>query len=230
MKSCIKLGMMYQYGKGIKKDIYQATKYYHKACGTIEGSGCSMLGELELNRPKGSIVQALLYFDKGCKKGDASSCTKYAYYHQSNTYTQQNLPLAMNAYRQACKHDKVECVALADIYNKGQLGVKVNFTKARRYYNKACDGGSSIGCYRIGNLYYQGKGVKQNYKKAKTYYEKSCNGNMLNGTERGCNNLAVLYYYGRGTKRDIAKAKTYYHKACNKGYITACQTLKALKN
>jgi TPR repeat protein len=188
-----------------------------------------MMGELMMHSQRGSTQKALVYFDKACKKGDGEACSKYAYYHKSNTYTVKDLPLAINAYTKACKNDRIQCVSLGDAYAKGELGLKVNYAKAKEYYDRACKGKSAIGCYRLGNLYYKGHGVKKSYAKAKVYYGQSCSSNHLNGSERGCNNLAVLYHYGRGVKKNIAKAKMYYKKACGKRYDKACKTLKFLK-
>ncbi len=228
-KSCIKLGVMYQYGKGRKKNISKAAKYYKDVCKKGDGSGCMMLGELMMHSQMGSNQEAFAYFDEACKKGDGEGCSKYAYYHKSNTYTSKDLPLAIDAYVKACKNDRTQCVTLGDAYAKGELGLKVNYTKAKKYYAQACKGKSAIGCYRLGNLYYKGNGVKKSYGKAKVYYEQSCSSNHLNGSERGCNNLAVLYHYGRGVKKDTQEAKKYYKKACSKRYYKACETLKQLK-
>jgi TPR repeat protein len=118
---------------------------------------------------------------------------------------------------------------LGDAYAKGELGLKVNYAKAKKYYSQACKAKSAIGCYRLGNLYYKGNGVKKSYVQAKVYYEQSCKSKHLNGTERGCNNLAVLYHYGRGVKKNTQMAKMYYKKSCDKRYDKACETLRSLQ-
>lgn len=228
-KSCIKLGVMYQYGKGRKKNISKAAKYYKDVCKKGDGLGCTMMGELVINSQLGSTKEAFDYFKEACKKGDGDGCLKYAYYHRSNTYTKKDFSIAVDYYEKACENDRHKCLSLGDAYANGELGLKIDYVKARKYYTKACKGENAFGCYRLGNLYYKGYGVEQSYTKAKIYYEQSCSGSYLNGTEKGCNNLAVLYHYGRGVKRDIALAKKYYKKACAKEYFKACETLKILK-
>ena len=61
-KSCIKLGVMYEYGKGRKKNISKAAKYYKDVCKKGEGSGCMMLGELMMHSQMGSTSKSIGLF------------------------------------------------------------------------------------------------------------------------------------------------------------------------
>ncbi len=62
-----------------------------------------------------------------------------------------------------------------ELFNLGMLSYdKQDFSKARKYFKKACklkDGG---GCGALGALYYNGDGVKQDSKKAVALFEKAC--------------------------------------------------------
>lgn len=237
-KACIKLGVMYHYGKGIKKNLSKASKYYKKVCDSGNGEGCSMMGVLEMKKKSGSTEQALVYFDRGCKKGDAFGCEKYAYYTKSDTYGTKDLKKSKESYIQACKLDKQECLTLATAYAEGKKGFKKDSVKARKYYDRACSGKiknhhnfkSAKACYKLGNYYYSGKGVKRNYAKAKQYYLDSCTMQALGPrVAEGCNNLAVLYAKGKGVKKNRQKAKYYYRLSCEYGYDKACETFKSLK-
>ncbi len=233
-KACIKLGVMYHYGKGIKKNLSKASKYYKKVCDNGNGEGCSMLGVLEMSKKSGSTEQALVHFARGCKKGDAFGCSKYAKYTKSDNYGTKDLAKAKKAYVNACKLNKQECFTLAEAYAHGEMGFKKDSAKAKEYYSKACSGKiknhhnflSAKACYKLGNYYYSGKGVKRSYDKAKQYYLDSCTMQALGPrVAEGCNNLAVLYRDGKGVKKDLKKAKEYYQKACKRGYSKACNTL-----
>ncbi|GAA9421284.1 hypothetical protein BTM429_02910 [Helicobacter pylori] len=58
------------------------------------------------------------------------------------------------------------------------LGIKSNkeqdFSKAKGYFEKACDLNNGGGCSFLGGLYYNGDGVKQDSKKAAALFEKAC--------------------------------------------------------
>ncbi|WP_120890949.1 tetratricopeptide repeat protein [Helicobacter pylori] len=51
---------------------------------------------------------------------------------------------------------------------------KQDFSKARKYFEKACDLNNGGGCGALGGLYYNGDGVKQDSKKAVALFEKAC--------------------------------------------------------
>ena len=46
--------------------------------------------------------------------------------------------------------------------------------KAAQLYAKACDMGNGGGCYKLGNLYAQGRGVKEDKNAAEKYLKKAC--------------------------------------------------------
>ncbi|MBT8349291.1 MAG: sel1 repeat family protein, partial [Sulfurovum sp.] len=61
-------------------------------------------------------------------------------------------------------------------------GVKKNYSKAKRYYSKACDLNDKSGCYMLGFLYQYGSGrLEQNYSNAKKYYRRACDLNVTKG-------------------------------------------------
>ncbi|WP_280637665.1 sel1 repeat family protein [Helicobacter pylori] len=51
---------------------------------------------------------------------------------------------------------------------------KQDFSKAKGYFEKACDLNNGGGCGALGGLYYNGDGVKQDFKKAVALFEKAC--------------------------------------------------------
>jgi len=229
-KSCMKMGQMYHYGKGIKKNISKAAKQYKRVLKIDPGLGYYLLGVLEYSKKNGSNETALKYYTLACDKGCAEACSGLAYFNQKGINVSKDIKKSMAYEEKACANDRKLCLSLGDAYAKGESGVALSYAKAKKYYGLSCKGGSARACYRLGNLYYKGNGVKKSYVTAQKYYEKSCSTDMIeDGSERGCNNLAVLYRYGRGIKKDVGMSKKYYRKACKKGYSEACTTLKSLK-
>ncbi|MFT2723534.1 tetratricopeptide repeat protein [Helicobacter pylori] len=51
---------------------------------------------------------------------------------------------------------------------------KQDFSKAKGYFEKACDLNNGGGCSNLGVLYQNGDGVKQDSKKAVALFEKAC--------------------------------------------------------
>ncbi|MGN8538616.1 tetratricopeptide repeat protein [Helicobacter pylori] len=62
-----------------------------------------------------------------------------------------------------------------ELFNLGMLSYdKQDFSKARKYFEKACELKDGGGCGALGGLYYNGDGVKQDSKKATALFEKAC--------------------------------------------------------
>ncbi|GAA9921179.1 hypothetical protein VN0841_04130 [Helicobacter pylori] len=68
-----------------------------------------------------------------------------------------------------------------ELLNLGMLSYdKQDFSKAKGYFEKACDLNNGGGCSNLGVLYYNGDGVKQDSKKAAALFKKACKlGNQL---------------------------------------------------
>ncbi|GAA7474369.1 hypothetical protein MMM102_01110 [Helicobacter pylori] len=62
-----------------------------------------------------------------------------------------------------------------ELFNLGMLSYdKQDFSKAREYFEKACDLNNSGGCGALGMLYEYGQGVEKNLTKAAQFYSKAC--------------------------------------------------------
>ncbi|WP_199491458.1 tetratricopeptide repeat protein [Helicobacter pylori] len=107
-----------------------------------------------------------------------------------------------------------------ELLNLGMLSYeKQDFSKARKYFEKACDLNNGWGCNGLGVLYKDGQGVEKNLTKAAYFYSKACE--LKEGD--GCDALGGLYYNGDGVKQDSKKAVVLFEKACKLGYKKACE-------
>ncbi len=62
-----------------------------------------------------------------------------------------------------------------ELFDLGMLSYdKQDFSKARRYFEKACGLNNSGGCGSLGMLYEYGQGVEKNLTKADQYISKAC--------------------------------------------------------
>ncbi len=121
--------------------------------------------------------------------------------------------------------DVDSCNELGQLYYNGDKNVSVDFTKAVKLYEIACNGNNMSGCSGLGVMYHNGEGVKKDSSKAYVLFEKACK----SGESVGCNNLGYLYETSAGVKQDLVKAKELYQQACAAGYDYACENYKRLK-
>lgn len=113
-----------------------------------------------------------------------------------------------------------------ELFNLGMLSYdKQDFSKARKYFEKACELKDGGGCFNLGALYYNGKGVEKDFKKAFALFEKACD---LNNSG-GCGTLGMLYEFGQGVEKNLTKATYFYSKACKLGFQKTCEILKELR-
>ncbi|GAA8936868.1 hypothetical protein HpEKB20_07440 [Helicobacter pylori] len=71
---------------------------------------------------------------------------------------------------------------------------KQDFSKARKYFEKACDLNNGGGCNGLGVLYKDGQGVEKNLTKAAYLYSRACE--LKEGD--GCGALGALFIMGMG--------------------------------
>ncbi|MFT2634798.1 tetratricopeptide repeat protein [Helicobacter pylori] len=115
---------------------------------------------------------------------------------------------------------------LEELFNLGIKNYKEqDFSKARKYFERACELNNGSGCGTLGFLYGSGEGVEKNLTKAAQFYSKACE--LKEGD--GCGALGALYYNGDGVKQDSKKAAALFEKACKLGYKKACEMLKELR-
>lgn len=89
-------------------------------------------------------------------------------------------------------HISIPAMAGSNVSSLVDQGVKAYnsgiYAKAKKDFQKACDGGDADGCNNLGFLYENGKGVNRDYSKAKEFYGKACDG----GYTMGCNDYTTL--------------------------------------
>ncbi|GAA6856408.1 hypothetical protein CHC121_08410 [Helicobacter pylori] len=100
---------------------------------------------------------------------------------------------------------------------------KQDFSKARKYFEKACDLNNGGGCNGLGMLYSNGQEVEKNLTKAAQFHSKACD---LNNGDGECFNLGLLYEYGQGVEKNLIKAAQFYSKACKLEFQLAARCSK----
>ncbi|GAA8513971.1 hypothetical protein HpBT265_01160 [Helicobacter pylori] len=73
---CKNLGVLYENGQGVEKDLIKVAYLYSRACELKDGWGCSFLGVLYYNGDgvKQDSKKAVALFEKACKLGYKKAC------------------------------------------------------------------------------------------------------------------------------------------------------------
>ncbi|WQZ71095.1 sel1 repeat family protein [Helicobacter pylori] len=62
-----------------------------------------------------------------------------------------------------------------ELFDLGMLSYdKQDFSKARKYFERACGLNNGRGCNNLGVLYRDGQGIEKNLTKAAYFYSKAC--------------------------------------------------------
>ncbi len=62
-----------------------------------------------------------------------------------------------------------------ELFDLGMLSYdKQDFSKARKYFERACGLNNGSGCNNLGDLYQNGEGIEKNLTKAAQFYSKAC--------------------------------------------------------
>lgn len=113
---------------------------------------------------------------------------------------------------------------LAAIYTAGQAGVKINYTRASKWFNEAAHHGSANAQYNLAVLYHQGLGVQKNTEKAISLYRVAA----ANHHPEALYNLAIAYVEGIGVEYNPEIAAVYFERAAQSGVIEAAYNLGLL--
>jgi TPR repeat protein len=106
------------------------------------------------------------------------------------------------------------------LYEQG-LGVRLNFSNALSWYEKAALAGEKEGWTRLGLCYETGMGATADMARAVTCFEKAAE--LGSGPAR--HKLASLYFLGRGVARDEAKGFALLTQAAETGDGAAANEL-----
>lgn len=116
------------------------------------------------------------------------------------------------------------CLWVGILHERG-IGVDLNYSKARDFYEIACDKGEAWGCHNLAVAFDYGNGsLTENNLKAKDYYMEAC----AMGIAESCYNLGAMYYMNEIGYEDFQKTFKFYKKACKLGAERACHGLAKL--
>lgn len=136
--------------------------------------------------------------------------------------TDKALPQGLRALeKQAFSGDVASQHDLAALYTAGQAGVKVNYTRAAKWFEEAAHNGSANAQYNLAVLHHQGLGVEKDTAKAIDLYRVAA----ANNHPEALYNLAIAYIEGVGVEYNPHIAAVYFERAARGGIVEAAYNL-----
>lgn len=156
-----RLGVFYQQGLGVTRDVAQAYTWYQKAA---EGGYPSAFFNLGLMYATGSGVAsdinvAMNWYQQAADRGHAQAQHALGVLHQKGVRGKQNYKEAIKWYRASAEQGYAPAqVNLALMYYQG-LGARVDQEKARLWMEKAAEQAYTPAFPLLGRMYFLGHGV-----------------------------------------------------------------------
>lgn len=114
---------------------------------------------------------------------------------------------------------------LAQLYENGQSGVVKNLAEARRWTQRAAEGGERMAMYNLGLDYFYGTGGPQDLPAAARWFRKAAEQGLTDAQY----NLGMLYQAGSGVDRDLAEAYKWFSIAAAAGDAPARESAVSLE-
>lgn len=223
------LGICYQFGQGVEKDVVQSAKWFEKAA----SQGHSMAqfkyaSALHFGSGiKANVNDAIVWYKRAIENNNLYAknnlATLFLFYDPTNSEMGASEKKELGFpehYEEGIKYlQECEAAGIASSYlNLGiayfyGVAVKKDPEKSKYYYEKAIATGEFRGLYNLGMLYMNGEGVKKDEKKAISYWEQSAQKGLVDAYH----SLGVCYYQGTGKKQDFKKAAEYFQLASDLG-------------
>lgn len=214
------LGVFYRDGIGVPADAKQAVLLFHAAA--------------EQNHPEAQYALACCYAegygtDKNLDQAERWWKTAADNYNEDamlaiaeNAIDKGEGKQALSYYMQAYeKGNKKACLALANLYRTGAVGVAVNYKEAFRFYEEASQWNDTHALFCMGQMYSTGEGCSIDLSKSVECYKKSAERQYAPAVHA----LAVCYYLGQGVEQNYTQALLYFEKAGKDGYVDSQYSL-----
>jgi len=140
---CYLLGMMYEDGTGVRKDIHKAVDLLRRACDGGSVEACSHAGHRYYQGHKlpRDHAKAISYLKKACEAGDVSDCFATGEAYRFGDSAVRDPAKAVDWYRRTCEAKEVGgCYRLGVMIALGE-GVPQDAIRAQELLQGACDGG-----------------------------------------------------------------------------------------
>ena len=214
----LSLGRMYEVGKGVKRNVQEAARWYRLAANDgLTDAQCELawMHENGVGVAK-DLVEAAMWYRKAAEQGNAGAQSQMGKMYYNGEGVKQNQLEAIKWYGKAAKqgHAAAQCM-LGTIYHEGGL-VEKDDIEAIKWYRMSAAQGNAQAQYMLGCMYYNGCGVTQDSSIAATWYRKAAAQGDVNAQIA----FSGIYLFSASDADDENKreAVLWLRKAAGKGH------------
>ncbi len=220
------LGVMYNEGQGVQKNIKLAIKWFEKSARQGNPYAQYNLGVIfrdsERHRDYGVSFR---WFEKSASQGLDVAQYNFAHMFQEGLGTNKNYQSAIDWFKKAAEQGYADAqYYLGSLYLQGQL-VPKDYSIASGWLNKAASQGVHRAQNDIGTMFQHGLGTDVNYPAAVKWYTLAAQKGLLEAQV----NLAAMHAKGLGVERNTDAAVKLWHLAAEQGYEPARKALKFIE-
>jgi len=221
-ESQTELGLMYEYGEGVGKDLVEAVRLYTLAAEQGFARAQTNLGYM-YQHGRGverSLEEAFYWYRLAATQGHARGQTFLGTFFENGVVVEQDLNEALNLYTLAAEqgyawaqfnlgkwHDRL----FDERYNLIAPQLRSNFdnSEAIRWYTLAVEQGDADAQASLASIYQSGKGVEiDNDAAFQLYLLSAKQGNLM-----AQNNLGGMYFRGEGAIQNYIRAHMWFNIA-----------------
>ena len=217
------LGVCYEHGSGVEKDLAKAVEWYNKAAEQGEATAQCNLGvcyEHGMGAEK-DLAKAVEWYNKAAEQGYARAQCYLGTCYYKGTGIEKNPSKAAEWYTMAAEQGYAraqDCLGYCYYYG---AGVEKDLAKAVELWTKAAEQGFAKAQGHLGACYFDGSGIEKDISKAVGWWTKAAEQGFA--TAQDC--LGYCYYYGAGVEKDFAKAVELWTKAASQGIARSQKNL-----
>ncbi len=215
----VALGIHYQYGNGVARDLEQAEFWLHRAADTGNTAAQIQLGVLylESEMQASHSEDAIRWFMRAATGGSAEAEFNLGYMYSRGVGTRFNLSEGERWLRKAARHGASRAwPALALLlvnssdHERQAEGLSILTTAAKR--------NDADGVYLLGLCYEFGIAVLADPKQATEMYLQAAKA----GSHEAMFAVGSMYFQGKGIEQDFKNALTWEKRGCDAGQIASC--------
>ena len=152
-----------------------------------------------------------VYFEKAATKGCLDATFQLGVYHMFGFGVDKDIHKAIDYFERAALGGHAEAAAwVAQIYERGTDGVKVNHQKAFNLYMRAAEQDNEEAMWYVIQDYLLGQGTEKNQSKAYEWFQKA----EALGYDR-IKTLFGIHYFNQGDDESLDKALRLFIDGCN---------------
>ncbi|HLW92643.1 MAG TPA: caspase family protein [Roseiarcus sp.] len=169
------LGLAYERGIGVGKDIGEAARWFHRAAEAGNTPAMNRLG-FAFRRGDGvpiNFVQSLRWFRRSAEAGNPQAGTEVAISYQNGWGTLKDPAAAITWFRKAADAGNAGAMNHLGHAYLGGIGVARDPVEAMNWFRKAADAGNVFAMNSLGVAYRNGIGVAKDEAAAERWFAKA---------------------------------------------------------